>query len=139
MNPLKFLDPSYLLDTRPGLHFKYSWLYLAIFLALFVSSALVKSLSRLSRHPDITYKFLSPLKGGLQSFAVLGLLWGFFRWQNIPVLAMRLWFVLLILALFIYLIWTCVRVKKQVQKEIKRQREKKRKTKYLPKKKRKKK
>ncbi|MEK9159154.1 MAG: hypothetical protein AAB383_00340 [Patescibacteria group bacterium] len=119
MNPFKLFDPSYLFDTRPGSEFMYFWPLMVIFVAVFVGSFKVKS---------------SGIAARMRELSVLGLLFTFFRDQNIPYMGMRLWLVLIFVAALVYGVWYWKQMDKAAEAKPMKE-EKKKADKYLPKKK----
>ena len=99
MNPFKFFAPSHLLQVSPGSHFALVWVFFLLFGLLFLASFFLKKIF------DSKKIHQWALEPRLREFALLGLLWGFFRWQNIPYLSMRLWLLLIALAYFFHFVW----------------------------------
>lgn len=139
MNPLNLLNPDYLLDITPRSTFLFFWPLLTFFALFFAASFYIKKQIQAHRNPRVAMKLLGGIPVRMREFAVLGVILAFFRDQNIPWLATRLWLVLLFLATIGYGVWVWKNYQKNYLKLVREEKVQKSEDEYLPKPKRKKK
>lgn len=94
-----------LIDPTPGSEFPLFWTFAILFILLFIGSFYLHKLFPKSLSPAMQNYVFGGSPARLREFSALGLLWTFFRDQNIPYLAMNLWPVLLILLGLTYDVW----------------------------------
>ncbi len=104
MNPLKLLYPSYLFDTLPGQQFAYLWVCIAFFSLLVALGQYLRIYISKSPNKKILKKLLHNVTGRLNWIAFTGLLFVYFRHENLPFLAMRVWIVAIMIGTLVY-IW----------------------------------
>jgi len=114
-------------------------IYFAFFLALAIASVICYIIFT-KKAKD--YKPFASIKnltfGWLLGFALIGLLFDFFIWQNIPYLSSRIFIILIFLAIVIWGVSLAIFIQGSWQKQILDFEAEKEYQKYLPKKKRKK-
>ena len=137
MNPFQLFSPSYLLDAQPGYEYSLNWPLLVFFLLVFGLSFKTAEYLKQRPHAKLEAKFLGAIPSYMRWFAFLGLIFNFFRDQNIPYISMRLWLFLLFLSIPVYAAWTWKRF--ELKFEENKKKNKKVEDKYLPKPKKKKK
>ena len=139
MDPFKLLDPSYLFETTPGYTYAYQWPLLVFFILVFAAS--IKLSDYLKHRPKA--KFEAPFFAGIPSamrwFAALGILFNFFRDQNIPYIGMRVWLFLLFLSVPVYAAYVWRRYELKFEESVNKKTLAAVEDKYLPKHKKKKK
>lgn len=94
MNPFKLLNPNYLFDSMPGSTFLYFWPLFILFVLIFIASFWF--------HKKWPAYSLSGVPARMREFALLGLLFTFFRAEDVPYLGMRIWLVVLLIAGVVY-------------------------------------
>ncbi len=132
MNPLLLLKPQYLFDPTPGTEFFYFWPVLVLCLAIFAGSLKMKEWIEQQTDPKLTHAFFGGVPARMREFAILGLIWTFFRDQNIPYLGMRVWIVLLAVLALAYGVWTVRHYQKRFTNELGKKVETALEDKYLP-------
>ena len=80
-----------LIDPTPGSEFPLFWAFAIIFLLFFLGSFQLKKLFPKSLSHAMQNYVFGGTPARLREFAALGLLWTFFRDQNVPYLGMSLW------------------------------------------------
>ena len=95
MNPFKLLNPNYLFDSMPGSTFMYFWPLLILLVLVFIGSFWFTK-----KWPQYS---LRSVPARLREFSLLGLLFTFFRAEDVPYLGMRIWLVVLFLAMIVYI------------------------------------
>ncbi|MFT7184300.1 MAG: hypothetical protein ACI9QC_000639 [Oceanicoccus sp.] len=139
MDLFKLFSPAYLFETTPGYNYAYNWPFLIFFILLFVASIKVHEL--LKNRPKA--KLENPFFGGIpvimRWFAVIGILFNFFRDQNIPFLGMRIWILLTFISMFAYAIFIWRRYELKFEESASKKTMNSFEDKYLPKAKKKKK
>lgn len=105
MDLLKLFSPNYLFASVPGSEFHYNWLAYAFFVLLFVGSFFVLSTLKKRPHARVEESFFGGVPYRMREFAIVGLIFTFFRDQNIPYLGMRIFLILIGLCLLGYAIW----------------------------------
>ncbi len=99
---LKLFSLSYLFDATPGQSFRYFWICFIFFLLLIVIGQYVRTFIKKSHHKKILKKLIPGVTGKLNWIAFFGFLALFFRYENIPYLAMRIWLIgLMLLGLYV--------------------------------------
>jgi hypothetical protein len=139
MNLFKLLDPAYLFETTPGYNYMYNWPFLIFFILVFALSFKASELLKKRPHYKLEEKFLGGIPGFMRWFAMLGIVFNFFRDQNIPYIGMRVWLLLIFLSVPAYAayVWRKYELKFEDSKDQKKKEAAE--DKYLPKPKKKKK
>jgi len=104
MDLLKLFNPSYLFSPVPGSEFATAWLVYGFFILLFAGSFCVRALLAKRPHAKLEAAFFGGIPARMREFAVVALLFTFFRDQNIPYLGMRVFLVLIGLSMLAYAI-----------------------------------
>ncbi|MBU1152015.1 hypothetical protein KJ632_04300 [Patescibacteria group bacterium] len=133
MNPLKLLHPDYLFNPYPGSTFLYFWPLVIFFVLLFASSWYASALISQHRHAKVAKEFLGGIPMRIREFAIIGLLFTFFRWQNVPWLGMRVWIIIIFILAAAYGIWVWQRYKKGFRKALRANKSKEVEDMYRPK------
>jgi hypothetical protein len=136
MDLLKLFSPDYLFASVPGADFHYNWAVYGFFLLLLVGSFFVRRTLAKRPHSRVEEEFFGGIPFRMREFAVVGLIFTFFRDQNVPYLGMRIFLVLIGLAILGYAIWVFRSYKTHFAHRLAQQGNKKVEDKYLPKKKR---
>ncbi len=139
MNPLKLLSPSYLFDTLPGQQFAYFWVCLVFFVLLVALGQYFRIYIPKSPNKKALKKLLTNVTSRLNWIAFAGFLFLYFRYENMPFLAMRVWLVIIILGALFYLWKIWEKIYKVLPKELSRSDKKDDNLKYMPRPKKKKK
>lgn len=103
----KFLSLKYLFDARPATEFSFTYQFAVAFLALIVLAVLLQLTLRFVKFDTLVKRYLKKAPLPLYLFGGIGLLLVFFRYENAPYLAMRLWLIILLLW-FIYWVITFI-------------------------------
>lgn len=138
MDLLKLLNPDYLFASVPGSEFEYRWVVYAFFILLFAGSFWAHKFFAKRPHARVEHEFFGGVPHRMREFALLGLLFTFFRDQNVPYLGMRALLMLMGLIMLAYAIWIFRNYKKNFAHRLAQQGSKKQEDKYLPKAKKKK-
>lgn len=139
MDPLKLFSLKYLFDETPGQDFRYFWVLLVFFLLLIVFGQYFRKHIKGSPHKKILKQLFPNVANKLTTFAIFGYIFLFFRYENIPYLAMRFWLIALIIWALYYLGSVAHKFFKVLPEKVAKKAEKKVVDKYLPKPKKKKK
>lgn len=105
MDLLQLFNPSYTFNSVPGAEFAYRWVAYGFFALLFAVSFYVRLYLSKRPHAKVERSFFSGLPSRMREFAVLGLVFTFFRDQNIPYMGMRAWILLIVLGFIVYLLY----------------------------------
>lgn len=137
MNLLQLLNPAYLFDAYPGSEFNLRFVVYGFFILTFISSFFVSR--ALAKRPlaKIETEFFGGLPYRLREMAILGLIFTFFRDQNVPYLGMRAWLLIWPFLLLAYSVYIWKNYKKNFTSRLTSKQNKKMEDKYKPKKKRK--
>ena len=84
MDLFKLFDPTYLFEATPGYTYAYQWPLLIFFVLLFVSSIKVQDYLKHRPRAKMEAKFFQGIPTVMRWLASLGILFNFFRDQNIP-------------------------------------------------------
>lgn len=133
MDLLKLFSPAYLFEAIPGSEFASRWLVYATFILLFFAGFAVKKLLKTRPQAKLEHEFFGGIPTRLKEFALVGLLFSFFRDQNVPYLGMRVWILLVVLALLVYCIFIWRNYRKNFAARLIAKQSKKTEDKYLPK------
>ncbi len=133
MDPLKLLNPDYLLDVTPGPTFLYFWPLLIFFVLVFALSFKVKPFMGSKPNAKLLMEFFGGVPSRMREFALLGMLLTFFRNEDIPYLGMRVLFLLLFVLALSYAFWSWRNYKKHFHEQAERSEAKSFEDKYLPK------
>ena len=136
---LQLLSPSYLFDTLPGSEFKYFWVCIVFFLALIVFGQYLRAYIKNSPHKKILKRLYPGVAGKFLTLALFGYLFLFFRYENIPYLAMRFFLVLIIVWALYYIGMIVYKFVKNFPEKVAKKERTETHDKYLPKQKKKKK
>jgi hypothetical protein len=112
MDLLKLFSPDYLFASVPGSEFHTNWLFYGFFLLLFVASFWVRRVLEKRPHARIEVSFFGGVPYRMREIAVVGLLFTFFRDQNLPYLGMRVFLLVILLWILFYAIWVVRNYKK---------------------------
>lgn len=100
MNLGKLFSPSYLFNVSPG-DFKFMALFIAFFLVLLVGSFYLEGwIKKHPRRQSLTH-LLPNIGGRLRMFGLIGFIFLWIRYENLPYLSMRA----LLLAFLLYVAW----------------------------------
>ena len=94
-----------LIDPTPGSEFPLFWAFTIVFVLLFLASFRLNRLFPKSLSHAMQNYVFGGTPARLREFAGLGLLWTFFRDQNLPYLSMNIWPLLLVLLGAAYDVW----------------------------------
>lgn len=136
MDLLKLFNPNYLFASVPGAEFSSRYIVYGFFVLLFAASFWVRAYLAKRPHARVEEAFFGGVPYRMREFALVGLLFTFFRDQNVPYLGMRFFLVLIGLLILGYAIWVYRDYKKHfhlrlAQVDVKREEDK-----YKPKRKR---
>ncbi|MDD5043906.1 MAG: hypothetical protein PHD51_04635 [Patescibacteria group bacterium] len=136
MNLSNLLNYEIWFNTHPGPLLKSSLIALVvIFLVFMAGSVIIKKFSDFrwaGRIKKIIWRKISNMLGWL---GILGLVYLFFAYEGVPVLGMRLWFLLWLIGLIVWLIFIIRYAVVKIPLKEKEQAEREHFEKYLPKKK----
>lgn len=138
MDLLKLLSPAYLFDAFPGSEFAFRWPVYGFFVLLIVLGFILPKLLKKRPQYKLEHEFFGGIPYRLRELAVLGLIFTFFRDQNVPYLGMRIWIILIGVAMFIYLVYVWRNYKRNFNVKLVFKQGEKEEDKYLPKKKKRK-
>ncbi|OIP81294.1 hypothetical protein COT83_02430 [Candidatus Peregrinibacteria bacterium CG10_big_fil_rev_8_21_14_0_10_44_7] len=128
----KLLSLSYLFDATPGQEFRYFWLCFIFFLLLMAIGQYLRIMIKGSTHKKILKRLLPNVTTHLTWIALFGFIFLFFRYEDMPYLAMRIWLIAMILLGFYKLGKIGYIYTKILPQEIDKQYESVDKKKYLP-------
>lgn len=94
---LKLLSLSYLFDATPGQAFRYFWLFFVFFVLLMAIGQYLRVMIKGSTHKKILKRLLPNVTAHLTWIALFGFIFLFFRYEDMPYLAMRIWLIAMIL------------------------------------------
>ncbi|MFN7160108.1 MAG: hypothetical protein ACK4NC_00685 [Candidatus Gracilibacteria bacterium] len=103
LNVLEYI-PMYLFDLNPGPDFKYASFAIIFFLAILGVSIALMIYTRSHSLDKTRKKNLVPMVSHIFWFSILGMLLVIFRLNGIPILSMRVFFLLWVIAFVTYLI-----------------------------------
>jgi len=134
MNLSKLFNPSYLFNATPG-DFKYMALFIAFFLILLVGSFYLESwIKKHPRRQSLTH-LLPNIGGRFRMFGLIGFIFLWVRYENLPYFSMRALF----LAFLLYIVWVMGRsiykVRTRFENTLETHTVRKERNKYLPRKK----
>lgn len=104
-----------LIDPTPGSEFPLFWAFAILFVLLFLGSFRLRKLFPQSLSHSMQNYVFGGTPARLREFAGLGLLWTFFRDQNLPYLSMNLWLLVLVLGAVAYTAWVFKNYKKTLE------------------------
>lgn len=135
MNPTQLFNLDYLFDPTPGDTFYYMVFFIILFLALILGSFYLESWIR--KHPlrSALQSTLPHIGFHLRIFGMMGFVFLFVRYENMPYFSMRFLFVLYLLWIAVYVGMSLYRFKTTLPETIEEQHRLKKRAKYLPKKK----
>lgn len=133
MSLTKLFSISYLFDPYPGVEFKYFWLLIVFFLLLIAFGQYAKGYIKGHSHKKVLKRLFPSIANRLTTMSLFGFAFIFFRAENIPYLAMRIWLISLLLLVFYYLGRVIYTYAKILPGQIHEKVEKKEEDKYLPK------
>lgn len=139
MDPFKLFSLNYLFEMTPGYTYAYHWPLFVFFILVFGASFKVSELLKRRPHASLEVPFFGGIPSAMRWFAILGLLFNFFRDQNIPFFGMRIWLLLLLLAVPAYAAYVWRRYELKFEDSVNQKTLGKHEDKYLPKPKKKKK
>lgn len=139
MDLFKLFDPAYLFEPTPGYLYSYNWPFLVLFILVFALSYKVADVLKRRPHAKLEAKFLGGIPGFMRWFAIFGIMFNFFRDQNIPYIGMRVWLLLLFLSVPAYAAYIWKRYELKFDESKDKKAKEKAEDKYLPKPKKKKK
>ena len=127
-----FFKPSHLFTLRPGaMHFRAVMILLAIFMILIIGSLALKVYRKKIRD-GLKIKGLERLFRLFLTIGILGLIYLFFAWQGVVLLAARFWLLLILISGAVWLAFILKYLLMQVP-QLRQELEQKRKfKKYLP-------
>lgn len=135
MNFEKILSLSYLLESTPGQSFRYFWVCFVFFLLLIFAGQYMRTMIKKSPDKKILKRLFPNVASRLAWTAFFGYLFLFFRYENMPYLAARIWLLAFILFGLYQLGKTAYIYTKTLPIEIGKKQEKHDSKKYMPKKK----
>lgn len=138
MDLIKLFSPAYLFDAFPGSEFGLRWLVYGFFVLMLTAGILLPKWLKERPQAKIEAEFFGGIPYRLREFAALGFLFTFFRDQNVPYFGMRVWMLVVVAGLLVYLIYTWRNYQKNFALRLAAKSEKKVEDKYKPKKKRRK-
>jgi len=94
---LQLFSLSYLFDSTPGQAFKYLWVCFIFFVLLIATGQYLRILIKKSTHKKILKKLMPSVTARFNWIAFFGFMFLFFRYEDIPYMAMRIWLIGLIL------------------------------------------
>jgi len=133
----KFLTFKFYFTIRPDSDFQYTKLTLALTLLLFLISITIRIYKKKYAKDDILKKMLKRYPGRFFWFGLILLSLLLFREAGIPILSMRIWWVLLFIYMAYWIIKTCITFKKEYKFRSNQAYHHDAMSKYLPKKKKK--
>lgn len=133
MDLLKLFSPAYLFASVPGSDFHYNWLVYGFFIVLFAGSFFARRALAKRPHARTEEEFFGGVPYRMREFAIIGLIFTFFRDQNVPYLGMRIFLVLIAIGILAYAVWVFRNYKKHFAHRLAMQGNKKVEDKYLPK------
>ncbi len=136
MDLLKLFSPAYLFDAFPGSEFAFRWPAYGFFFLILVLGILAPKFFKQRPQAKFEGEFFGGIPSRLMEFAALGLIFTFFRDQNVPYLGMRVWMILVVVGMLIYLVYVWRNYQKNFASHLVKKTTKKEVDKYLPKKKR---
>lgn len=135
MNLQQLFSPAYLFDAFPGSEFPLRFWVYGVFALIFVIGLLLPTLLRKRPQAKLEQEFFGGIPARLCEFAGLGLLFTFFRDQNVPYLGMRVWMIAVFVLILVYLIYIWRNYQKNFAVRLVSKQSKKIEDKYKPKKK----
>ncbi len=97
MDFLKLVSPSYLFEVTPGQSFRFFWVCFVFFLLLIAIGQYLRTLIKKSPHKKELKRLLPSVTTRLGWTAFAGFVFLFFRYENFPYLAMRIFLIVIIL------------------------------------------
>ncbi len=132
----KIFSLSYLLQGTPGQSFRYFWVCFVFFLILIFVGQYLKAMIKKSPDKKILKRLFPSVSSRLSWTAFFGFLFLFFRYENMPYLASRIW----LLAFILFGLYQFGRIAyiytKKLPLELNKKQEKIENKKYMPKRKR---
>jgi len=127
-----FFDPHHLFSVRPGaMQARAVLILLVIFAGLIVAGIIIKTVGK--KTPDILkVKGLERVFHLTLTIGLLGLIYLFFAWQGIPLLAARFWLLIIIITMVVWLIFILKYLLVQAPKQRQTIKQKRQFEKYLP-------
>ncbi len=119
LRPFDLFKPNYLFDPTPSPEFPSAWVVFAFFVLLFAASFWAHKQIVQAKHPRLSHMALGGIPSRMREFALIGLLFTFFRDQNIPYLGMRFWLVLVVVGGIAYGVYAFRNFKKAQAEEFK--------------------